>query len=365
METHEVLRGRPPVAVLLAGCVLAGLSPLAGQALLGPLPGLAEDATVLASSLLVAGACFALLRARSGRKPDTELEALRRHLDALSRAAVAGAESVNSQVEQLSASANEILFNSQMQAASIGNAKDMMADMSQRIANVSGLVQDTERHSRQAATLTADGETVVEEAVREMQTISDAMAGASGQIHTLLEHAENIGKVAVVIKDIASQTNLLALNAAIEAARAGDSGRGFAVVADEVRALSERTEVATKEIAATIRLMQEQTRSAVTVITQTLPLIASGTERANGAANALRAIRSETESTLDHISQLVVQADEQAHLATSVVGDVAAVLDMAGQTDAVADRAVQTSVHLTEAAARLMEAAKGDASAAS
>lgn len=275
----------------------------------------------------------------------------------LSAAATSGADKVNSSVEQLSASANEILFNSQMQAASVNSAKEMMSNMSERIANVSQLAQDTEQHSRQATSLSAKGESAVEETVREMHSISDAMSNASSQIHTLLKHAEDIGKVAIVIKEIAGQTNLLALNAAIEAAGAGEAGRGFAVVADEVRALSGRTANATKEIAATIQLMQEQTRNAVTVIEETVPMIGVGAQKATGAADALRAIRSETELTLDRISQLVVHANEQAQLATSVVNDVSQVLDMASQTDAVADRASKTSVFLANMAAQLMQAA--------
>ncbi len=388
--------GRLVGVPLLAVSILSAVLAIGYQASSGCTPGLVEIVVVLLGALIIAAAALPLLRRSLSRQagadigaleafagalsaghfdvpeemqaaapatPAAALVAVARRLEALSHAAIADAENVNSGVEQLSASANEILFNSQMQAASISNAKEMMADMTRRIAHVSELAQDTEQHSRQAATLTADGESVVEDAVHEMQAISAAVTRAAGRIHTLVQHAEDIGKVAVVIKDIASQTNLLALNAAIEAARAGESGRGFAVVADEVRALSERTEVATKEIAATIQLMQEQTRGAVSVIEETMPMIAAGTEKASGAAESLRAIRGETETTLDRISQVVAQAGEQAQLAASVVGDVSSVFDMAGQVDAVADRAVQTAVIINEAASHLKEVASNGAAA--
>ncbi len=381
---------------LFASSILAGGAVLALQWLAGaaPAPGVvvASLATILAVSAAAAylapmalartlGSEIGRLNATAGalaagdysipedlaRAPTgtlgAALAALARRLDALSRAAVSGAESVNSGVEQLSASANEILFNSQMQAASINSAKEMMADMSQRIASVSQLSRDTEDHSRHATRLSAEGASVVEDTVREMRGISEAMSRATTQIQALLAHAEDIGKVAVAIKEIAGQTNLLALNAAIEAARAGESGRGFAVVADEVRALSERTANATKEIASTIEIMQRQTRNAAEAIGEAAPMIESGARKASGAAESLRAIRNQTEQTLDRISQLVAQADEQAQLATSVVGDVTQVLDMAGQTDAVADRAVQTSVMLADIAARLKQVAVGEGAA--
>ncbi len=280
------------------------------------------------------------------------------HLDQMSEAAALTAESINSSVEQLSSSVNEILFNSQMQAAAINDAKDMMEGMSNRIVNVSELAKDTEEHSRHATQLSADGLVVVEEAAREIEGISTAITHASAQIDQLHHHAESIGAVAIAIKGISNQTNLLALNAAIEAARAGESGRGFAVVADEVRALSERTSNATKEIAATIQLMQQQTRDTVAVISETVPMINVGTQKAHAAAAALRAISEQAEMTLGRISQLATETAEQTQLVSSVVGDVAQVLDMAGQTDAVAERAVQTSVQLSEAAARLMQVAK-------
>jgi methyl-accepting chemotaxis protein len=58
------------------------------------------------------------------------------------------------------------------------------------------------------------------------------------------------------------------LNAAIEAARAGDHGRGFAVVAEEVRALAEASDKSALEVKDLAEEIQNNVRSAVTVITK-------------------------------------------------------------------------------------------------
>ena len=271
----------------------------------------------------------------------------------------ANVEKINSEVEQLAAGANEILFTSQMQTASINDAKEVMNNMSQRIQAVSILTRDTEVISNKATNLSANGESVVMDAVLVMKSIADSMTLASQQIHALTSHAQDIGKVATVIREIAEQTNLLALNAAIEAARAGEQGRGFAVVADEVRKLAERTAQSTREIAKTIQVMQEQTQDAVQGINQAMPLMEKGVEKANHASEVLRNIREESQNTLEKISQLSLQVDEQSGLANNVVDSVTQILDMMANTDSVAERTLKTSVTLSRTAAELLIQAKG------
>jgi len=278
----------------------------------------------------------------------------------LTKSAQEGAERLNTGIEQLSASANEILFNSQMQAATVNEARELMADMTRHIEKVSVLAQETETHSRHAAELTASGESSMDEALHEIHEVSLAMNCASRQIHTLLAHAEDIDKIAATIKEIANKTNLLALNAAIEAASAGAAGKGFNVVAIEVRALSSRTHDATREIAATIQLIQQQTRSTVAAIEETMAMLDSGERKAGMAAGHLHEIHTETQETLERISSLVTQANEQKEIATTVVSDVSSVLDMAGQTDEVAERTTQTTVLLSEVAAQLAAASRNE-----
>jgi len=356
-----------PAAVnagLVIFCSALVLTPLAnyvlGRLVLTKILGAGLDSTIHYSKSTADGSIEASppLRQHKDGSIIASFERLATRVENISAEIAANVEKINSGVEQLSAGANEILFTSQMQTASVNDAREVMSNMSQSIQAVSDLTRDTEAISNKATQLSVSGESVVEEAVQVMKQIAEAMTITSNQINVLTSHAQDIGTVATVIKGIADQTNLLALNAAIEAARAGEMGRGFAVVADEVRNLAERTGQSTQEISATIRLMQEQTQDAMKGIHQVLPLTEQGVAKANLASETLRSIRAESQNTLEKISQLTVQIDEQNQLANNVVGSVTQVLDMTANTDTTTEKILQTSVELSRTATEMLNQSK-------
>jgi methyl-accepting chemotaxis protein len=156
------------------------------------------------------------------------------------------------------------------------------------------------------------GGEVMLQTINGMNRISEVVKKSAETVFALGKNSDKIGEIVQVIDDIADQTNLLALNAAIEAARAGEQGRGFAVVADEVRKLAERTTKATKEIAAMIKQIQNDTQDAVVSIKQGTEEVDKGKCLANEAGEVLNEIIEGAQKVSDAAVQVAAASEEQS-----------------------------------------------------
>jgi len=187
-----------------------------------------------------------------------------------------------------------------------------MEEMSATVLQVANNAQQVAQASDSANRVARSGGKEVQETVQETQEVSRHTELLASSLGDLSAKADNIGQVISVINDIADQTNLLALNAAIEAARAGDAGRGFAVVADEVRKLAEKTTTSTKEVEASVSLIQTSAKDTVREMVETKRRVEHTSEMAGNAGGVLDEIISQAERIAGMVQDIAAAAEEQS-----------------------------------------------------
>ncbi|MGC2210723.1 MAG: methyl-accepting chemotaxis protein [Candidatus Korobacteraceae bacterium] len=240
------------------------------------------------------------------------LNTMKNNLRQMVHAIASTAESVAAASEELSATAGEQTQAAETQRNQVIQIATAMHEMTSTVVEVSGNSNRAAEVARQSAEMANRGGEIVENTLKTMNVISNAVSSTGKQVDELGKRSNEIGRIAAVIDEIADQTNLLALNAAIEAARAGEQGRGFAVVADEVRKLAERTTTATKEIARMIEAIQLETHSAVLAMEEGTRQVKQGVAATNQAGEALHGIIRKSEEVGDMITMIATAATEQS-----------------------------------------------------
>lgn len=234
-----------------------------------------------------------------------------------------------------------------------GAAADMAATVEQMTVSINHVADqagEANQLSVESGNLAIKGETVITEAVDDINRIATTVQQAASFVENLDADSLRVSEVVAVIKDIADQTNLLALNAAIEAARAGEQGRGFAVVADEVRKLAERTTQSTQTIAETITLMQNNARNTVEGITEVEQRVGVGVERARAASAAIAKIRDGANMAVGRVGEISDAIREQGIASTSIAQQVERIAHMSEENHAAAMTASDTAFELDKLA---------------
>lgn len=217
-----------------------------------------------------------------------------------------------SSATEISSSSEELATGSHMQSQQVSEVASAVEEMSRTIMATTQNVNEAAGMSKRAAAEAESGYRKVEETKESIRNIVSSSGETAGIIASLSKKSDQIGEITQVIDDIADQTNLLALNAAIEAARAGEQGRGFAVVADEVRKLAERTTRATKEIADTIKSIQNEAKRADKSMETSKEVVEKGMRHTEEVTLVLERILDNSRKITDIINQIAAASEEQS-----------------------------------------------------
>jgi methyl-accepting chemotaxis protein len=251
-------------------------------------------------------------------------------------------------VDEIAAAIGDIAQGSEKQVVSVGEARDIIIDVSGGVAESARSAQETAQAAEEARTLAGEGVDAAGEATEAMRALRDSSREVSVAIQSLGGKSEEIGGIVETITGIAEQTNLLALNAAIEAARAGEQGRGFAVVAEEVRKLAEESQSAASTIASLISQMQVETRNVVEVVERTAERTESGAATVEQARDAFTRIGAAVEDMGDRVKQIADIVDGIAAGTTQVGAGIDEVVALAERSSAATEE-VSASTEQTSA----------------
>lgn len=175
-----------------------------------------------------------------------------------------------------------------------------------------------------------------------------AQTGGAGA-RDLARHADRIGELLDLTRQLGAQCEVLALNASIEAARSADGGGGVSAIAAEARRLAE----ASREASDRVATATEALRALVT-----------------GQSTAIQGIATDALNVETTVQRGVVALDEVGRTTDSLRGHAAHVVQSAAESRAIAGKLADLRVRLegdareTVSASESVTAAAGDQSSA-
>lgn len=241
-------------------------------------------------------------------------------------------EQVTDATAQAQNTSASLLSAAEKQSQQITETGNAVQNMTHSILEVSDNASQATLVAQRSLEAASQGSLAVQNTIAGMNEIRTQIQETSKRIKRLGESSQEISEIVELISDITEQTNILALNAAIQAASAGEAGRGFTVVAEEVQRLAERSSEATKQISAIVKIIQNDTNSAVAAMEKSTEGVVEGAKLSDAAGQALSEIETVTRSLASIIDSITTAASAQTEVAATVSQNMQQIQDVTQQT---------------------------------
>jgi len=241
-------------------------------------------------------------------------------------------EDASKSVNQIAKNAGVVSENAQKASEGVEQMSKAMQDMSAAVEEITSSMESVSSQANNANAAAKSGAVLAENVNKDMVAITEKSSMTYDVVKDIEKQMNDIGKIIVLIRDLASQTNLLALNAAIEAARAGEHGRGFAVVASEVKSLAQESRSSAEKIEEMITHLNIATKKAADGMEEAKSLVGKGSEGSQQALEAFRTIQKAAETVANSASEVAAATEEQAATTEEITASVHEVASLIERT---------------------------------
>lgn len=253
------------------------------------------------------------------------------------------ASHTTSTVGNVETAVNEIATGATNQASETQKATDDIVNMGNMIEHTNSQVENLtstanlmRESSEEAAATLKELDSINQQAIASIDVIYE-------QTNITNISALKIKEATTLISSIAEETNLLSLNASIEAARAGEAGRGFAVVASQIQKLADQSNESANQIDQIIHALIEDSEKAVKTMDEVKTIMNLQSENVHKTGQVFEQVRDGISSSISGVGEIATKTT-QLDKARGDVVDVVQNLTAIAQQNAASTEETSASV---------------------